>query len=382
MNILFFTVSAGEGHNQVAKTVADHIKNLHPEHHIKIIDTFNYMHRHLHKMIIETYMKSIKYMPALYRFIYNRSEYTDSSISDVSEFLNQILLSRKLSKLLADFKPDVIVCTHPFPAEALSVMKRKGKINMPLVTILTDYTIHPSWINKEVDYYIFPSETFAYQFQYWEIPKEKSKFFGIPVDQKFNHEPHRDALCSKLGIKNTFTALIMGGGLGLGNITETLNYLFTYNVHIQLLVVTGKNEELYQYLLKNSRPNLKAFGYINNIDELMSISDLIITKPGGITVTESLNKELPIIVTSKLPGQEERNTEFILNNGIGMVANSPNSLISCINLLKEDKEKYNIFKQNMARLKKPNATKDIAQFLLSLCAKKNYDPKEKESSLT
>ncbi|QXM05471.1 MGDG synthase family glycosyltransferase [Crassaminicella indica] len=372
MNILFFTVSAGEGHNQVAKTVAAHIKNHWHHHNIRIIDTFNYMHHHLHKIIIETYMKSIKYMPALYRFIYNRSEYTDSSISDVSEFLNQILLSRKLSKLLADFEPHVIVCTHPFPAEALSVMKRKGKINIPLVTILTDYTIHPSWINKEVDYYIFPSETFAYQFQYWQIPEEKAKFFGIPVDEKFNLHPDRNKLCSELKIKNTFTALIMGGGLGLGNITDTLNYLFTYNMDLQLLVVTGKNEDLYKYLKKIDRPNLKVFGYVNNIDELMSVSDLIITKPGGITVTESLNKELPIIVTSKLPGQEERNTEFILNNGIGMIANSPNSLISCINLLKEDLEKYNIFKQNMARLKKPNASKDIAEFLLDLGTQEKY----------
>ncbi|TCO74571.1 MGDG synthase family glycosyltransferase [Marinisporobacter balticus] len=370
MNILFFTVSAGEGHNQVSKTVADYIKNHYANHNVKIIDTFNYMHPHLHKIIIETYMKSIKYMPALYRFIYNRSEVTDSSISDVSEFLNQVILSRKLSKLLSDFQPDVIACTHPFPAEALSVMKRKGKINMPLVTILTDYTIHPSWINKEVDYYILPSETFAYQFQYWEIPTEKARFFGIPIDEKFNSQPNRHQLCSKLDITNTFTALIMGGGLGLGNITETLNYLFTYNVNIQLLVVTGKNEDLYNYLSKINRPNLKAFGFVNNIDELMSVSDLIITKPGGITLTESLNKELPIIVTSKLPGQEERNTEFILNHGIGMIATSPNSLISCINLLKDDQEKYNVFKQNMSRLKKTKATKDIAEFLLALCLEK------------
>ncbi|WP_168198323.1 MGDG synthase family glycosyltransferase [Crassaminicella thermophila] len=367
MNILFFTVSAGEGHNQVSKTVAGYIKRRHPNHHIKIIDTFNYIHPNLHKIIIETYMKSIKYMPALYRFLYNRSEVTDSSISDVSEFLNKILLSRKLSKLLTDFKPDVIVCTHPFPAEALSVMKRKGKINIPLVTILTDYTIHPSWINKEVDYYIFPSENLAYKIPYLKIPYEKAKFFGIPVDEKFNITHNRSKLCNSFEIENTFTALIMGGGLGLGNITETLNYLFAYDIDIQLLVVTGKNEELYRYLSRIQRPNVKIFGFMNNIDELMSVSDIIITKPGGITVTESLIKELPIIITSKLPGQEERNTEFILNNSIGMVANSPNSLIFCINMLKEDKEKYNFFKQNMSRLKKPNATRDISNFLLSLC---------------
>lgn len=371
MNILFLTVSAGEGHNQVSKTVANYIKKQNSNHNVQIIDTFNYIHPNLHKLIIETYMNSIKYTPALYRFIYKRSEVTDNSILDISEFLNKVLLSRKLLKILAEFQPDVIVCTHPFPAEALSAMKSKGKIHIPLVTILTDYTIHPSWINKEVDYYVLPSEYFSHQFQYWQIPEEKARFFGIPVDENFSKKQNRDVLCSKLGVDHTFTALIMGGSLGLGNITETLNHLFTYNVDIQLLVVTGKNEELQRYLTQINRPNLKVFGFVNNIDEFMSVSDLIITKPGGITVTESLNKEIPIIITSNLPGQEERNTEFILNNGLGMIANTPNTLISCIHLLKDDTEKYNIFKKNMSKLKKPNSTKDIYEFLLTLSSKNN-----------
>lgn len=366
MNVLFFTVSAGEGHNQVARTVAEKLKSQDQSHHVEIIDTFNYMHPHLHKIIFEAYIRSIKYLPALYGFIYRRAEYTDSSITDVSEFLNKVLLSKKILKLIDDFKPDVIVCTHPFPAEALSVLKRKGKINIPMVSILTDYTIHPSWINKEVDYYILPSDVFVHEFQYWQIPSHKGRFFGIPIDEKFKLKLDREQLCEKFGISNSFTALIMGGGLGLGNITETLNYLFTYNVDIQIIAIAGKNEELFRYLSLINRNNLKVFGYVNNIDEFMSVSDLIITKPGGITVTEALVKELPIIISWNLPGQEERNTEFILNNGIGMVATSPNSLISCINLLKEDKARYDITQQSMSHLRKPNATKDIVEFLLSL----------------
>ena len=366
MNILFFTISAGEGHNHVAKSIAEHMKESYPDHNVEIIDAFNYTHPRLKKVIYEAYFKSIKYTPALYGYIYKRSETTDSSIGDVSEFLNKVMLSRKLSKLLHDFKPDVIVCTHPFPAEALSAMKRKGKIDIPLVTVLTDYTIHPSWINKEVDYYILPSENFIHEFQYWQIPTHKVRFLGIPIEKKFSNIYDRNVLCEKLEVSNTFTALIMGGGLGLGNITETLQYLFTYNIEIQILVITGKNRELYSYLSQISRPNLKVFGFVNNIDEFMSISDIIITKPGGITVTECLNKELPIIMTWNLPGQEERNMEFILNNGIGMVATSPNSLINCINTLKNDQERYHIIRQNMTRLKKPHAARDITEFIVNI----------------
>ncbi|MBS3995068.1 MAG: hypothetical protein KGZ33_04675 [Alkaliphilus sp.] len=366
MNILFFTVSAGEGHNQVAKSLSDYIKNFYPESNVAIIDAYNYIHPRLHKIIFEAYIRSIKYTPALYAYFYKRTEYSDSTLIDISEFLNKMILSRKLTKLIMKFKPDVIVCTHPFPAEALSAMKRNGRINAPIVTTLTDYTIHPSWINKEVDYYILPSENFIHEFHYWQIPSEKARFFGIPIDEKFSKMNARNEICRSLNISNTFTALIMGGGLGLGNITETLNYLFTYNIDIQLLVVTGKNEELFNYLSLIDRPNLKIFGYVNNIDEFMSVSDLIITKPGGITITECLNKELPIIMTWNLPGQEARNMEFVLNNGIGMVATSPNSLISCINILKEDRERYEVIRSNMAKLKKPYATKHIGEFLISL----------------
>ncbi|WP_199872996.1 glycosyltransferase [Inediibacterium massiliense] len=157
----------------------------------------------------------------------------------------------------------------------------------------------------------------------------------------------------------------MGGGLGLG-MSEAISDLLSYPLDLQILVVTGKNEELYYDIKNLNLPNVAVFGFIDNIHELMSVSDLIITKPGGITVTEALIKELPIIVTSKLPGQEERNTEFILNNGIGMIATSSNTLISCLSLLKEDIHKYNIYKENMRKIKKPYAAKDIANFLLSL----------------
>ncbi|RKD27553.1 processive 1,2-diacylglycerol beta-glucosyltransferase [Caminicella sporogenes DSM 14501] len=370
MNILFFTVSAGEGHNQVAKTLSEAIYKTGKNHNVKIIDTFNYINSNLHKFLMKSYIRSIKYIPELYGYFYKKTEEIDSSLHDFGELINKIFISRKLSKLLSDFKPDIIVCTHPFPAEALSVLKRKNSISVPIITTLTDYTLHPIWINKEIDYYIISSEVFKYELDFWNINPSKAKFFGIPVRERFYLKLDREKLCSKFNIKNIFTALLMGGGLGLGNIIQTLDYLLNYKIDIQIIVITGKNQELYKKLnekyVKNSKyKNLRVFGFVSNIDEIMSVSDIIITKPGGITITEALIKELPIIITSNLPGQEERNTEFILNNGIGMLATNPNTLISSINILKDNREKYNFIKYNMSKLKKPNATKDIVNFILS-----------------
>ncbi|MCT4595660.1 MAG: hypothetical protein N4A57_15535 [Anaeromicrobium sp.] len=372
MNILFFTVSAGEGHNKVAKTISNYIDNNFPHNNTKIIDTFHYVNSNLHKIIIETYMKSIKYIPTLYGYVYKKTEENDSSIMDMGDFLNTILLSRKLKKLLKDFNPDVIVCTHPFPSEALSALKKKGQISVPIVNVLTDYTIHPSWINSEVDYFVFPCDSFEYELDYWHIPRQKARFFGIPIDNKFHMNEDREKLCNKLSIKNSFTTLLMGGGLGLGNIKETLDYVLKYNNDMQIIAITGRNESLYKYLTNIDNPNLIVYGFVDNINELMSISDFIITKPGGITVTEALSKELPIIVSYSLPGQEERNTEFILNNSIGMIANSPNSLISCINTLKDNTHKYYELKDNMNKMKKTDSVKNICEFILSLREAKKH----------
>lgn len=366
MNILFLTVSAGEGHNRVSNTVSEYIENNYSSHRTKIIDTFNYVNPNLHRLIIETYLKSIKYVPEIYSFIYKKTELPHSPILDISELFNKFILSKKLFKLIDNFSADIIICTHPFPAEAMSIMKKKNKINIPLISILTDYAIHPSWINNEIDYYILPSDKFVYELDYWKIPKEKAKFFGIPIDSIFSLKKDPNLLKQKFNLDNKFTILLMGGGLGLGKIGETLEHIFNYNLDVQVLVVTGKNYELKSYLDRLHKPNLRVYGYVNNIDELMSVSDIIITKPGGITTTEAINKELPLIIPWHLPGQEKRNTDFILNNGLGMVATTQNALISCINMLKNDSQQYNYFKQNMQRMKKPNAVSNTAEFVLNL----------------
>ncbi len=375
MNILFFTISAGEGHNQVANTLAEELFEVDKNNKIEIIDAFNYINPKLHKVLMEVYIKSIKYMPELYSFFYKKTTESDSSFYDIGELLNKAFVSRKINRLLLSFKPDVIICTHPIPIEALCMLKRKNKIKTPILTTLTDYTLHSAWLKKDIDYYIISSEILKYELEHWQIPVEKCKFFGIPVRKAFYEKQNRQEICNELDLKNTFTALIMGGGLGLGNITDTLDYLVCNKLDIQIVVIAGKNKDLYnnlkaKYNKDNNLDNVRIYGYMSDIHKIMSISDVIITKPGGLTVAEAITKELPIIITCNLPGQEERNAEFILNNGIGMVATSPHSLISSINILKENSDKYNMIKSNMNRLKKPKACSEIVNLILTMANEK------------
>jgi len=372
VNILFLTLSAGEGHNQVAKTLSQSILSIDNDTKIKIIDIFNYINPKLHKVLMEGYIKSIKYLPEIYSFFYRKTEEGESSLHEISELLNKTFVSRKIMKLIKDFQPNVIICTHPIPAEPISILKKKEKINIPVVITITDYTLHSTWLNKNLDYYIIPSDIFKYELEYWNIPLDKCKFYGIPVRSSFLENLNRNDICNELNLENKFTTLIMGGGLGLGNIMDTLDYIKTFDLDIQILVVTGQNKDLYEDLNSKyfTHGNIRIYRYFSEIHKLMTVSDVIITKPGGLTITEAIVKEVPLILTCSLPGQEERNTEFILNNGIGMIATSPNSLLTCIKTLENDKAKYNLIKQNMSKLKKPNALLDITKFILSFNEKR------------
>lgn len=372
MNILFFTLSAGEGHNQVANTLAGDLFKADDKHKIQIIDAFKYIHPKLHKILLEAYVKSIQYFPELYGYFYKKTSLSnDSFYCDIEELFNRAFIIRKFNKLINSFNPHVIICTHPIPAEALSILKRKGKINIPIINTITDYSLHSAWLNEEIDYYVLPSDFLKNEIRFWNIPEEKCKYFGIPIRNSFLEKSDRQEICDELGLNNTFTALIMGGGLGLGNIAPSLDCLANYGTDIQTIVLTGKNKVLYRELKSkynsiNTLNNVKIYDYLSYIHKIMTISDVIITKPGGLTITEAIIKELPMIITSILPGQEEKNAEFLLENKIGMIATNPNDLLSSITTLRNNPKEYNVLKKNMIRFKKPKATQDIVNLILKL----------------
>jgi processive 1,2-diacylglycerol beta-glucosyltransferase len=332
-----------------------------------IIDTLKYINPVINRLVVGSYLSTLKKTPSLYGKLYNLAE-DEEIIINFSEVINDIL-SLKLKSLIAKYDPDVILCTHPFPLEMLSILKRKGKITVPVAAVITDYAPHSFWLYDHIDAYVVPHEDFVQDLIDRGIPRSIIYPLGIPVSSDFlNNEP-KSNVRKYLHIDNKPTVLIMGGGLGMGNIRKIFESLAFCHLDIQIIVCTGENKVLKEKLeciSKSSNKKIIIYPYTDNISTLMSASDILVTKPGGLTVTEALVKRLPIIITSAIPGQEERNANYLLSNGIAERITDAESIVEIISQLINNPVSLSMMQENAAIKAKPDASKEINKLLEKL----------------
>jgi len=363
-NILIFSVSIGAGHNSAARSLEEEIKSKIHDSKTKIIDTFDYINPILHKVVLGSYMETLKFNPHVWGYLYRQAE-DGERIVDLGQILNK-LLSHRLHQLIDEFRPDAIICTHAFPAGMISVLKEKTGLKVPVFVVLTDFTVHAFWIHPYIDYYIIPSDKLIHESILKGMNREKIKPFGIPIKKDFRLVLDKKAAKRKIGLDERKTILVMGGGLGLGAVKDTVKTLLNTVEGIQIVAVTGKNQKLFAKLqeLENAPKNLHVFGYVDNVMELMTAADLIITKPGGLTTAEVLAKGLPMVIVDPLPGQEDRNTEFLLNWGVAVKARQHALLPTLISQLFSCDLRMHQMKEMASYLAKPWAARDIIEFIM------------------
>lgn len=366
-NVLIFSVSIGTGHDSAAKALENKFIEKISDAKVKIIDTFDYINSTLHKVVVGSYMETLKFNPKVWGYLYRQAEYGEKII-DLGQILNK-LLSYKLHQLIEEFKPDAIICTHAFPAGMMSVLKTHTGFSVPIFVVLTDYTVHTFWIHDYIDYYMIPCDELAYECISKGMAPDSIRPFGIPIRKEFSFNYDNVAIREKLGLDERQVVLVMGGGLGLGAVQETVKTLLNSSHDLQVLAIAGKNARLYQQLIKlnQKHSNLHVFGYIDDISEFMSVSNLIVTKPGGLTTAEVLAKRLPMVIINPLPGQEYRNTEFLLNWGVAVKAGDhSSSLSSLINLLFRNTLRMKQMREMAEYLAKPYAADHIADFVIDI----------------
>jgi processive 1,2-diacylglycerol beta-glucosyltransferase len=284
-------------------------------------------------------------------------------IIDINDIANRLLTS-KLSKTTVNFDPDVIICTHSFPAAILSSLKQKRKVDCPIISIITDFNIHSSYINENTDYYVIPHEDLTYIMEDFGVSREKVLPFGIPIRHEFSEGYKREDLLRTLGYEDKQTILVMGGGLGLGKINNIVKAIDNYMDNIQIIAIAGRNNRLETKLKSLTTKNkLMVYGFINNIHELMDLSDCIITKPGGVSTAEILCREKPLVIFSPLPGQEYENAEFLLNSGASVTTSDVKKIPVLIDQILSSEVRMKCFKEMSGLLKKPQATYDLVRFL-------------------
>lgn len=361
-------ISAVSGHRSAAEAIEKALKILEPQTQTLSIDAFNYTNPRSEKIIHTIYMSVIKRFPQLWDYLYDNPKIVQKT-QRLKEIINKIN-AKKLKALFDDFKPDAVVCTQAFPCGMVSGYKKAYNSPVPLVAVLTDYVLHSYWIYDNVDYYIAPSQQVALTLEKKNIPAEKIKCTGIPFDPKFNIEVNRELIFNTLRLNpNEPTILIMGGGHGLGPIEKVVESLETVDKNLQEIIVTGNNTKLYESLIrriKKYKKQIQVLGFVDNINELMSVSDIIITKPGGITTAEAMTKKIPMIIISPLPGQEAKNTDYLKEQHAAIEVNDPKMIGITISDLLQDRIKLKAMSEAAANISKPNSSLDAARLLLNI----------------
>jgi processive 1,2-diacylglycerol beta-glucosyltransferase len=368
MKVLILSVSAGGGHIHAAKAIEEYILSNDPKSEVKTIDTIKYINPILDKVVIGSYLKSLKLTPSLFGKLYNYAE-SGESLASVSNKINEMIIY-KLIPLIDDFQPDIIVCTHPFSAEMTSILKLKGRLTIPILVILTDYAPHNFWLHKGIDAYVVSNEDMIEDMAFRGIDKNQVHDLGIPVSLDFFKQYNRENTLKSLNLDiNKTTFLVMGGSLGMGKIHDLYNRLQELEHDIQIIAITGKNKKLF-YQLMDEQPTAKKetriIGYTDEVNKYMQASDLLITKPGGLTITEALICNIPLAIFSAIPGQEEKNAEFLLKHDLAIDIGEIKHCKNVLDPLLYNKSKLIKMKDNCKKYAKPNSGNYIYNLLLKL----------------
>lgn len=367
MNVLFLSLSAGGGHNRAAEAVKEYIQQKHPSSNTLIVDALKYANPVINNLVVGSYLNTLKSTPSIYGKLYEFSELKDN-LSGVSRTINKVL-SSKIKELIQSARPSIVVCTHPFALHMLSNLKKKGVLSVPIVAILTDFTVHNFWIHENVDAYVVANEILKCEMALRGIPEDIVYPFGIPVSKQFTIERDRSLILKELGMRDALTVLVAGGSLGYGDIKKAVCALLQSDIDMQIIVLAGWNsklkKKLNEYTARSSKI-VKVLGYTHEVADLMSASDLIITKPGGLTVSEALVKHLPMFLISPIPGQEEKNADFLLNHGAAIKISRYETIEATLRILLDNPLRRQHMVESAMHLARPNAARDTAILIETL----------------
>ncbi|MDD5436537.1 MAG: glycosyltransferase [Candidatus Omnitrophica bacterium] len=364
--VLLLFISEHSGHHCASLAIEKALHELDGEIETLNINSFNYTNPILEKIINRAYMGVVQHRPELWDYLYD-----NPGVLKQTQKLREIIHkfnTGKLKTLLDDFKPNAIICTQAFPCGMVADYKKTFDLKIPIVGVLTDYAPHSYWIYHNVDQYIVPSQETGDKLIANGIDSSRIKAYGIPIDPKFRNGSGRDGLCEKLGLeRGKPRVLIMGGTQGLGPIKELVRLLDRSRLDLQIVIVCGTNKRLYNWL--KARPHQKKMvilPYAENIDELMQVSDIILTKPGGITTAEALARGLPMLIVNPLPGQEAMNTKILLQAGVAVKAESPEDAGVLLLELLDNRTKLKVMSNKARSLAKPESAVDTAKLILEL----------------
>ncbi|MNJ45852.1 Processive diacylglycerol beta-glucosyltransferase [compost metagenome] len=321
--VLILSEGFGRGHTQAGHALAAGIKKLCPETKTKVMELGSFLNPIVAPWILSAYRVTVNTSPALVGMLY-RKKY-EKPVGRLTRLALHKMFYHHASQVIRQLQPDVIICTHPIPNAVVARLRASG-LRVPLYTLITDYDAHGAWISPEVDQYLVSTPEVKQLLLQRGVSPETVQVTGIPVHPNFWSIQDKASARRELGIRQMPTVLVMGGGWGLLLKDELIDKLLAWRSKVQIICCTGSNEKLAEKLRACpalQHENITIIGHTHEVSKWMDASDILITKPGGMTCTEGLAKDIPMLFFESIPGQEEKNREYFVSHGFGMELSSP-----------------------------------------------------------
>ena len=368
MKIMLLTAATGGGHLRAAAAVEQYIRE-NTSYEVKTVDTLKAIGRFLDKTVCDSYLFMAKKTPTLFGRLYkqtNKENLFSGLVPKLSGLFSNLLL-----RTIGEYDPDVVITTHPFAAEMVSDLKEDGLVKAPLICVITDYGVHRAYICDCVDAYVVASDDMVPELTAFGVPKEKIYPFGIPVHGVFFDHVDQDEMLRQLDLDPALpTLLFMAGSFGVSNIIKLYRELEATDVPMQIIVITGRNEKLYEAFEKEigqgSRIPTKLVYFTDEVEKYMHAADLLVTKPGGLTVSEALACNLPMAVFDAIPGQEEDNANFLKIHDMGVRLQKDGDFAGQISSLIKEKKKLQEMRENCQHFDKSQSIPNLLALIRQL----------------
>jgi processive 1,2-diacylglycerol beta-glucosyltransferase len=361
MKILVIHASAGAGHLKAAEALYHGLKAL-TGHEAVLADALDYTSPFFKGFYKKTYFFLISKIPWVWGFFFAVLDcsWLQPLARPVRRLYNR-LNADGLHRFLREQQFDCVFTTHFMPTEVAAALKRKGDIRSRLITVITDFDAHRIWLADGVDKYAVATGWTKDKMKRLGVPEEDVLVSGIPTAEKFSSSMDAAALKSQLGLEpGIFTVLVATGSFGIGPIEDIIR---TFQGRFQIIVVCGHNRGLYEKLTHGCYSRVKVFGLVDNMPELMAVSDAMVTKPGGLSIAEALVRKLPLVFFNAIPGQESGNVKVLKTYGVGLSGRSIGQMSQELEKMRSSSGVYLAARKKIEPLARPLAVRDILSLI-------------------
>jgi processive 1,2-diacylglycerol beta-glucosyltransferase len=379
--VVVLSASVGAGHLRAAEAVELALKQIAPEIEVQNRDVLDFTNAVFRRMYSNAYLDLVNYFPHFVGYFYDWLEGDGEVRPRTRDRLRQAVQKlnlRAFERFLQDEQWSLVINTHFLPAELISKLRADGKLNQPQVTVCTDFDTHRLWVNQPTDRYFCATDEGSLHLQHYGVPAADIDVTGIPIHPVFAEPADRARCLAQQGLVGDRPILLqLCGGFGVGPVEAVFRSLLAVEKPAELVVVCGRNAELKETLEKiepSTRHRVKILGLTREIDQLMACADLVVTKPGGLTTSECLARGLPMVIVNPIPGQESRNSDFLLESGAGVKVNHVCTLTAKLNELLNDTDRLTRLRAAAKSLGHPAAAFDVARRSLAVIGVRGATP--------